>query len=438
MKSRGYLAGILALSCAGLAFAGSNWPHWRGPLANGVSDEKDIPLRWSPEENIHWKLALPGRSGATPIIWSDRIFVNVGDADNIEMWCVNRKTGEVMWKKVLGGGNVRMRKQNMSSPSPVTDGESVWVMTGTGLLRRFDMDGKEIWLRDIQKDYGAFGLNWGYASSPLLHEDSLYIQVLHGMKTDDPSYLLRIDRATGKTLWRVERPTNAIRESPDSYTTPAVVKTKSGLELVASGGDCVTGHDLATGKELWRANGLNPENNPAYRIVASPVVLDDLVFVPSRVRPLLAIRAGGRGDVTETHRVWLTNNGPDVPTPVSDGKLLYIVNDRGIMYCYDAQTGAEVYGGQRIKPGSYSASPVIADGRLYVTSEEGVTTVVKAGPQFEVLAENNLNDYTLSSPVIVKGQIFLRTDGALWAIGQPRPDLPEKAPAKAPAKKKSE
>jgi outer membrane protein assembly factor BamB len=308
----------------------------------------------------------------------------------------------------------------MSSPSPVTDGESLWVMRGNGLLRRLNFDGREIWLRDIQKDYGAFGILWGYGSSPLLYEDSLYIQVLHGMLTDDPSYVLRIDKMTGKTVWRVIRPTNAIRESPDSYTTPAIVRTKTGPELVVSGGDCVTGHDLATGKELWRLNGLNPENDPSYRIVASPVVLEDLVIVPSRERPLLVIRAGGRGDVTRSHRVWSTNYGPDVPTPVSDGKYLYIVRDNGVMYCYDARTGTEVYAGRRVKPGTYSASPIVADGKIYVTSEDGVTTVVKAGPQFEILAENNLDDFTLSSPAIVKGQIFIRTDSALWAIGQPR------------------
>lgn len=413
-------------SAAGAPTGDGNWPHWRGPLHNGVSDETGLPVKWSAQENIHWKLELPGLSGSTPIIWGDRIFVNVTDPENVWLWCVNRRTGEVMWKKHLSGGNVKMRKHNMSSPSPVTDGESVWVMTGTGFLRRFDFDGKEIWLRDIQKDYGQFGLNWGYASSPLLHEDSLYVQVLHGMKTDDPSYVLRIDKKTGKTLWRVERPTEAIRESPDSYTTPALVHVKDGLELVVSGGDCVTGHDLKTGKELWRANGLNPQNNPAYRIVASPVVLDDLVFVPSRVRPLLAVRAGGRGDVTESHRVWLTLNGPDVPTPVSDGKLLYIVNDRGIMFCYDARTGQEVYSGQRIRPAIYSASPVLADGKIYITSEEGVTTVVKAGPQFEVLAENELGDYTLSSPAVSNGQIFIRTQNALWAIGKPRDAAPAK------------
>jgi outer membrane protein assembly factor BamB len=224
----------------------------------------------------------------------------------------------------------------------------------------------------------------------------------------------------------MERPTKAIQESPDSYTTPAIVRTKTGVELVVSGGDCVTGHDLATGRELWRLNGLNPQNNPSYRIVASVVVLDDLLFVPSRERPLVAMRAGGRGDVSQSHFIWSTNNGPDVPSPVSDGKYLYVVRDNGVMFCYDARTGAEIYGRQRVPSGTYSASPVLADGKIYVTSEDGLTTVVRAGPKFEVLAQNHLDDYTLSSPVFVNAQIFIRTDSALWAIGQPKETAPVK------------
>lgn len=286
------------------------------------------------------------------------------------------------------------------------------------MLKGFDFGGKELWSRDIQKDYGQFGMNWGYASSPLLFEDALYVQVLHGMKTDDPSYVLRIDKKSGKTVWKVERPTSAIRESPDAYSTPAVVRVGKMVELVITGADCVTGHDLATGKELWRANGLNPANDPFYRIVASPVVFEDIIYAPTRVRPLLALRGGGRGDITRSHLLWSSENGPDVPTPVTDGKYLYIVNDRGIMWCLDGRSGQELYGPERIKTGTYSSSPVLADGKIYVTNEEGLTTVVKAGPKFEVLAENALNDYCLSSPAISNGQIFIRTAQNLYCIGK--------------------
>jgi outer membrane protein assembly factor BamB len=410
--------GVAAVS----VLSADNWPHWRGPGMNGISGETGLPLKWSTTENIAWKVAMPGRSGSTPIIWNERIFLNIGTADgagDLELWCLDRNTGAILWKGPIAGGNHIERKQNMSSPSPVTDGRTVWVMTGVGALKAFDFTGKELWARDIQKDYGRFGLNWGYASSPLLHAGALYIQVLHGMKTDDPSYILKIDGGSGKTLWRVERPTNARNESPDSYTTPALLRYGNATEIVITGGDVVTGHDLQTGKELWRMDGLNPGNNGAYRIIASPVVAGEVIIAPTRERPMLAIKAGGRGDITATHKLWSFDNGPDVPTPVSDGKLLYTVNDRGIAYALDLQTGQLIYGPQRLKNDSYSASPVLAEEKIYITSEnEGVTSVYRSGPKFELLAENSLQDYCLSSPAISQGQIFIRTTGHLWAIGE--------------------
>ncbi len=395
-----------------------NWPQWRGPSANGISGEKNLPVQWSPTENVAWKLALPSWSGSTPIVWGNRIFLNVAENGSLFLWAVDRTKGVPVWKQHLGDGDHRQRKQNMSTPSPVTDGTNVWVMTGTGILKAFDFNGKELWMRDIQKDYGRFGLQWGYGSSPMLYEDSLYVQVLHGMKTDDPSYVLRISKANGRTIWRVERPTIARQESPDSYTTPALLRYGKNVEVVITGGDAVTGHDVSTGKELWRADALNPMNDGAYRIVASPVVHGDIIIAPTRERPMLVMKPGGRGDVASTHIMWSFQNGPDVPTPVTDGTYVYVVNDRGIMWCLEAKTGKEIYGKQRLRPSTYSGSFVLADGKLYITNEDGLTSVVRAGPKFEILAENNFDDYTLSSPAISDGQIFIRTTGWLWAIGQ--------------------
>jgi outer membrane protein assembly factor BamB len=425
---RSHTIATLLLSCAVAPLGAENWPHWRGPSHNGISGEKNLPVKWTQTENIQWKLPMPALSGSTPIIWGDRIFLNVADAlpdtgqaPSLHLWCVDRVKGTILWQRPLGGGNRMQRKQNQSTPSPVTDGTNVWVMTGTGILKAFDFAGKELWGRDIQKDYGAFGLNWGYGSSPLLHGDSLYVQVLHGMRTDDPSYLLRIDKATGKTTWKVERPTNAYMESPDSYTTPAFLQAGASEEIVVTGGDVVTGHDVATGKELWRVDGLNPTNNPNYRIVASPVVHGDLIIAPTRERPMLVLKAGGRGDATKSHVLWSFDSGPDVPTPVTDGKYVYVVNDRGIMFCLDAPTGKEIYGRQRLRPGTYSGSPVLADGRIYITNEDGVTSVIKAGSEFQVLAENEFDDYTLSSPAVSGGQMYFRTTKFLWAIGSRTP-----------------
>jgi outer membrane protein assembly factor BamB len=409
---------------ASVVLSADNWPQWRGPSLNGLSGDKNLPVRWSATENITWKVPLPAWSGSTPIVWGDHVFLSVAedlrhrDGDNLFLWSIDRANGSVVWKRALGGGNHQERKQNMSTPSPVTDGTHVWVMTGTGILKAFDFSGTEVWARDIQKDYGRFGLNWGYGSSPLLHGDALFVQVLHGMRTRDASYLLRIDAATGKTVWRVERPTKARFESPDSYTTPALLKYGSTTEIVVTGGDVVTGHDPATGRELWRANGLNPDNDGSYRIVASPVVHGDLIVAPTRERPMLVLKAGGRGDVTASHVLWSFGNGPDVPTPVTDGTYLYVINDRGILWCLDPRTGKEIYGRQRLAPGTYSGSPVLADGKIYVTNEDGLTSVFKAGPKFELLAANDFDDYTLSSPAISDGQIFIRTQKHLYCIGR--------------------
>ncbi len=412
--------GLLAVS----AVSGENWPQWRGPMLNGISGETGLPLKWTAEENIAWKLPMPEWSGSTPAIWGDLIFLNVAQGDALSLWAVDRKGPTVLWKGPIGGGNHKERKQNMSSPSPVTDGTAVYALTGTGMLKAFDFKGTALWTRDIQKEYGRFGLNWGYASSPLLHGDALYVQVLHGMKTDDPSYLLRIDKKSGKTVWKVERPTDAISESPDAYTTPALLKYGTTTEIVVSGGDVVTGHDPASGKELWRFKGLNPKNDPYFRIVASPVVVGDLVVAPSRQNPVVGIKAGGRGDITGTHVAWQFERGPDVPSPASDGTRLFLVTDNGVVYTLDLKTGAVVWGPERLKSGTYSASPVVADGRVYVTNEEGLTSVFAAGPKFELLAENPLSDYTLSSPAISEGQIFIRTAEHLFAIGTRKGSAP--------------
>ena len=451
---------FIAILLIGAVVMAENWPHWRGPNRNGVVEESNLPVNWSPNENIAWKIEMPAWSGATPIIWGDYLFLNMAEggervvsrrrprgqgrrrgatgqrppqqpptpaaeekpedpnAKLLSLWCLNKTTGELLWKRSMGGGNHQERKQNMSSPSPVTDGTHVWVMTGTGILKSFDFQGNENWTRNIPADYGDFGLNWGYASSPLLHENTLYVQVLHGMKTDDPSYVLGIDKQTGETLWRVERPTDAVMESPDSYTTPALLQYDGKTEIVITGGDYVTGHDPKTGEELWRAGGLNPEKRRNYRIVASPVVEGDLIIVPTRQNPLQAFRAGGRGDISESHLLWSSPDGPDVPSPVTDGRYLFVLGDRGVMHSFELKTGKPVWGPERVRPGTYSASPVMADGKIYVTSEDGVTTVVAAGPEFKILAENELEGYTLASPAVSDGHIYIRTEKYLYAIAK--------------------
>jgi outer membrane protein assembly factor BamB len=272
----------------------------------------------------------------------------------------------------------------------------------------------------IQEDYGRFGLNWGYGSSPLLVEDRLIIPVLHGNNTDDPSYVLAIDKATGKTLWRTERPTDAPRESPDAYVTPQLLRFPDYAEIILNGGDLVTGHDLKSGQEIWRADVLNPGKNGNYRIIPSCLITHDLIIAPSRINPMVALRTGGRGDVSKTHVAWASENGPDVPTPVSDGAHLWMVTgDRSLFSCLDLKTGRPLYDRERLPNGTYSASPVLADGKIYLTNEGGETVVLAARPEFSLLATNQLEGAnTLSSPAIAGNQIFIRTSAAIYCLAQ--------------------
>ncbi len=435
----GMLRLLIALATlTGLAAANDSWPQWRGPNLNGTSSSTGLPVRWSESENVAWRTKLPSWAAATPIIWGDTIFVTSaekgsslnrpnssllegGDAglDRLYLIAVNRQTGKVRWQQSIGRGNRIGNKQNMASPSPVTDGEHVWVANGNGELRCFDFAGRQVWSRDLQADYGKFGVQFGYASSPLLHQGVLYLQNLQGMYTDDPSYVLAIDAKSGKTLWKVDRPTDGEHETPDSYSTATLAKVGEQFILIVSGGGYVTGHDLKTGREIWRGGGLNPNNARNYRTIASSLVVGDIVLVPSRRRPFIAFRTDGSGDVTESRKLWSTDYGPDVPTPTSDGERLYIIDDRGISLNLRVSDGSTIWDRTRIEPGTYSASPLLADGKIYAISEEGTTTVLKAGDEFEILAVNRLDDYTLASPAVAGNQIFIRTAEYLYCIGKP-------------------
>ena len=317
----------------------ANWPQWRGPESNGSAPNAlNLPVTWTDSLNVLWRTKLPSWSAATPAIWQDWIFLTSteegsprlrstvpGDAslDKIFLLALDRKDGSVRWQRPIDSGNKLFRKQNSASPSPITDGRHVWIITGNGKLSCFTMDGEEVWKRDIQAEYGKFGLNHGYASTPLLHNKRLYVQVIHGMKTDDPSYILALEDTSGKTLWKVDRPSDAVSESPDNYATPQMAKAEGRLQLVISGADYVTGHDPDTGKELWRIGGFNPTNNRANRTIASSLVIGENVFTTStRGRPFIAFRAGGSGDITGKSELWTNNLGSDVPTPTTDGNRL--------------------------------------------------------------------------------------------------------------------
>lgn len=456
------VAASLTLLLAGAASPSAhaaNWPSWRGPNGDGTTTTaKNLPETWNVEDgtNLKWKRELPAWSGASPAIWGDKIFIvspskeAVAEVDpavaaanaararrgggngrtpttsgpggqEIVLLCLSRATGEELWRKQFDQGNEIRMRHNSSSPSPITDGKLVWVMSGNGMITAFDFAGNEKWKFDVPAKFGKFGLNHGYGSSPLLLDGKLIVPVLHGMKTDDPSYVLALNAATGEVVWRVERPTDAQRESPDSYMTPALLETGGKKQIVIVGGDCATGHDAETGKEIWRGNGLNPRNNGAYRIVASPIVRDGVIITPTRERPLTAWKPGGNGDITATHALWKFEgqHAPDVPTPVSDGPRLYVVGDNGQLTCLDAKTGAVIYGPHDTGVGVISASPILADGKLYITGHTAETAVVQAGPEYKLIAKNALDgSWTLSTPAIADGEVFIRTGTHLYCLAK--------------------
>jgi len=437
------------------ATASTDWPNWRGPHGDGTTTTaRNLPETWSPQANIKWKREMPAWSGSSPMVWGDKIFLNSPSKEEVApapepapaqtsgrkrpgisrglamngpggqeilLLCLSRTTGEELWRRQYDRGNQIQMKHNMSSPTPVTDGRHVWVMSGNGIIACFDLNGTEQWKFDITKAYGKIGVQFGYGSSPLLLGNRLIVQMLHGMGTDEPSYVFALHATTGKELWHVERPTDALHETPDAYTTPTVVDVAGKKEIVVSGAGYLTGHDPETGKEIWRAGGLNPDNARNYRVISSPLVRDGMIFAPTRQVPFLAFRAGGSGDITTSHLAWkwTVRGSPDVPTPVSDGPRLYMVDDAGALTCVDSKTGELIYGPHELGIGRTSGSPILADGRLYVTSETAETAVVEAGPTFRLIAKNVLDGtYTLSTPAFVDGAIILRTGTHLYCLSK--------------------
>lgn len=446
MTARKILATLTILSGFASPAAAENWSNWRGPDQNGTTKAKGLPTEWSEQKNIRWKTPLPGWAGSSPVIWGDRIFltspsaaeadqpaesgigrrlrsiktIDAAGGEKILLMCLSLKNGEVLWQKSLDSGNKLYGKQNMASPSPVTDGKHVWALTGTGKLACYDLAGKRKWRRDLQKDYGEFGLYWGYASSPTLHDGMVIVEVLHGATTKNPSYIAAFDGKTGKTVWQVERKTDAEKECPDAYTTPIITTVNGTDAIIISGADYVTAHDVKTGQEIWRAGGLNPERAGNYRICGTPISTNGIIVATSRETPVLAIRADGKGDVTTSNLVWKYEDrkAPDVPSVACDGRYLYFLHDKGFMTCLEAVSGKVIWGPERITGGPYSASPLVGDGKVYVTNEDCVTTIYAAGGEFNELGTNKLDGgYTLSSLAVAGKELILRSQKYLYCIG---------------------
>ncbi|MFW6108732.1 MAG: PQQ-binding-like beta-propeller repeat protein [bacterium] len=433
---------ILLLVCA--AAWAENWPQWRGPLFNGSTTVTDLPTEVGEDKSVKWKTPMPGASGATPIVWGDRVFVSsatepqgrgggrrrrLGD---LLALCFDANTGEELWRRTTGKDRAVARGNNMASPSPVTDGQTVWFYYGTQSLFAFDFDGKPLWQRDLEEDYGHNALMFGYSSSPLLYRGRLYIVAIRNKKHHEyrrapegtcESYLLAIDPDTGRTLWKVDRPTDAVREAQEAYTTAIPFERDGRAEILVFGADYLTAHDPETGKELWRWGGYNPTHIYHWRVVPSPVVAGDVIVVvgPKHSR-LFAIRPAETGLVGDDHVAWtLDKRTPDASTPLYyQGRLYVLEDDRRLLTCLDPQTGEQAWQGRLGGRGVIRASLTGADGKLYCLYENGEVVVLAAGDEFKILHRANLAEdrpYRARGTIAAaQGCLFARTTEKLYCF----------------------
>lgn len=410
------LLGVFIL--VGVLYA-ENWHQWRGPNNDGISHETDVPIQWSQTENVKWRLPLPGEAASTPVVSEDKIFLTSAEGNALVLMCISTE-GEELWKQTVGRGNrsVRGGEGNSAAPSPVTDGEHVWVFLGTGDLACYDFDGNRVWHTNLAERYGSFNLYFVMSTTPLLDKERLYIHLIHS----NAWIVLALDKMTGKEIWKHNRKSDATDECEQAYTSPILYRDAEREYLVVHGADYVTAHSLEDGSEIWRCGGLNPVMgyNPSLRFVASPVATEGLIVVPSAKNgPVLGIDPAARGDITDSKwQLWKLRQGtPDVPSPLIHEGLIYLCGERGNLTCLDAATGEQLYR-ERTHRHRHRASPVYADGHIYLTSRDGIVNVVKAGRAFEIVASNSIEEAVAASPVISNGTLYLRSYRALYAIGK--------------------
>lgn len=432
MKPIALLASGLTFAVALHAGSGENWPQWRGPHFDGSAKATGLPATLA-KESATWVAPMPGKSGATPAVWGDKVFVSTADAQKqLNLVCLDRKTGKELWSRTVAVGDKDVGRNNMAAPSPVTDGKRVTILYGTGDIAAFDFAGKELWKRNLGKDYGSFGIMWIYGASPLLQDGRLIVPVLQRdeLPSDYPlfdgkpqreSYLLALDPATGKTLWKYVRTTDSTKESHESYATPIPYRGKNGAEVLVVGGDHVSGHDPKDGTEIWRAR-LYEKRDDWYRIVTSPLAADGLIYASGpKGQPVVAFKDGGKGDVTGTHVAWkFTENPTDWSTPLLyQGKLFVLDGGKRVLSRLDPKTGEKKWSGKLPGTGPIWSSPTGADGKIYVMSEDGVASVVGTGDEFQVLGTCTFEGEgpCKGSVAAAQGMVFFRTAKNLYAFG---------------------
>lgn len=416
------VTGIVFIASFDDSLQADNWPAWRGPTLNGVAATGEYPTSWSSTENIAWKVKLDGRGASTPIVWDDNIMLTMG-RDGKNVLVSYDRSGKLNWDLEVGTEEAgKHKKASGSNPSCVTDGKLVFAYFKSGDLVAADLKGNLKWHHNVQKMYGEDTLWWDLGTSPILTRDHVIITVMQ----TGPSYLAAFDKESGKAAWKVDRNLEAPEEAAQAYSTP-VVETIDGKERIyVLGADHVTGHDAATGSELWRVGGLNPTQHQYFRSISGPVVAGNMLIAPyARGGSVTGIRLGGRGDVTKSHVAWTAQDvGSDVPTPTFLGDRIFICRDsgrsKGSLTTLNLKTG-EIIDEVLLEKNrhGFSSSPTLAGTHLYVTREDGTTFVVDVSGQAEVIATNSLNDeFTVATPVLVDGRILIRTYEHLYCIGR--------------------
>jgi outer membrane protein assembly factor BamB len=423
-----------------------NWPQWRGPSSNAISDSTGLPTQWNTKENIKWKAPLAGLGASSPIVWEDRIFVTsqkgriplqqgmypllarddedlasrenpIGGrgedsgAEDGDVYLIvesfRLSDGKRLWEfreRATGDFPELHEKHNLATPTAVTDGNLVYAWFGTGQLFALDMDGKVVWKRHLGKDYVPFTTSWGHGSSPTLYRDLLFLLCDH----TEESCLLALDKNTGKERWKADRGENHV-----SHSTPLVINTPEGEEMIINSSERIDAYDPFTGKLLWHAGSWRQTPIP------TPVFHDGVIYMVRGYRnsDFLAIRPAGRGDITDSGILWRSSGGASyVPSILYYKGLLYVTNEVGIVTCADAGDGKTVW--RKRLGGIFFASPVAGDGKVYMVSETGETFVLKAGREPDILAQNPLEERIIASPAISNGNLILRSDGTLFCIGK--------------------
>jgi outer membrane protein assembly factor BamB len=393
------LALLLLVPAAGAA----DWTGFRGPGGSAVSDEKGLPVTWGPDQNVRWKVPLPGRGLSNPVITGGKVFVTACSGykqSRLHVLCFALADGKKLWERQFAAtGNTQCNpKTNMAAPTPVTDGRAVYALFATGDLAALDLDGNLLWYRSLVRDYPDITNQVGLASSPVVAGKTLLL----ALENAGDSFAAGLDAATGQNKWKLPRARTI------NWVTPLVLQRDGRAEAVFQTEQDVTAYDPETGKEVWSVTDREPSP------IASPVLADGLILVPGR--EFLALRPGKEGQTPEV--VWKSNKlQTGYASPVYHQGKVYVLLAIGLR-CADARTGKELWT-QRVRTGS-SATPVIADGRAYVTAEDGNVTVIQLGDQPKVLAVNEMKDTLLATPAVADGALFFRSDSTLYCVGAPK------------------